>query len=442
MSHAQRLCRFLYGALWQLALPALLVRAWWRGRREPGYRRHLWERLGIYAERSPSSVIWIHAVSVGEARAAAPLIGALQRSYPDCALRVTCATPAGRDTLRQILGGGAQVTYLPYDAPGPVRRFLSHCRPRLGILMETEIWPNLIAACHRRGIPLLLANARMSKRSARRYARTSLLTRGAIAALDAVCAQGRADARRLRVLGARAPGVTGNLKFDAQPDARQLALGRALRAGLQGRRVLLFASTREGEEALLLDALGAAQAQVHGEAQAHVLVLIVPRHRQRFDEVAALIAARGLRLARRSQTEVPAADCEVFLGDTLGEMALYYGLADVAVIGGSFRPLGGQNLIEACAAGVPVVTGPHMFNFSAATRDALRAGAAIQADTAQAALRTACGLLMDTAALARMAQCALAFSRRHGGATERHLEVCRHLLERAADDAAAAGLRV
>ena len=444
---ASRVCLFFYGVFWKLAIPFLLLRAWWRGRREPGYREHLPERLGRYARPtlslSLSPVIWIHAVSVGEARAAAPLIEALRRSHPDYALRATCTTPAGRDTLVQICGTSAQVTYLPYDAPLPVWRFLEHCRPSLGILMETEIWPNLIEACTRRRIPLLLANARMSKRSARGYARVSGLTRRAISSIDAVCAQGRSDARRLQFLGANAPIVAGNLKFDVQPEPRQLALGRVQRAALHGRRILLLASTREGEEVMLLDALQAAMAHSYGGSSrdtgdgtastarnSPVLVVIVPRHRQRFDEVARLVTERGLSLARRSLGNAPEATCEVFLGDTLGEMALYYGLADVAVIGGSFLPLGGQNLIEACAAGVPVVTGPHMFNFSEATRDALRAGAALQAGTADAALRAAFDLLQEPARLAHMSECALEFSGRHGGATERHIEICGRLLGR------------
>lgn len=431
-----QLASALYSLLWQLALPVILARAWWRGRREPGYRKHVLERLGRYAtapEQTTGSanaaaqpVIWIHAVSVGEARAAAPLIQAIARRYPGYARLVTCTTPAGRQTLHQIYGNSARIAYLPYDAQQAAGRFLAHFRPRLCILMETEIWPNLIRACSEHGIPVMLANARMSKKSARGYARSLAFTRPAIAALDAVCAQGRADARRLRFLGAREVAVTGNLKFDVEPDMAQLAAGAELRGRLPGRRVMLFASTREGEEAMLLDAVPR-EALRPGSGP---LVVIVPRHPQRFDEAARLVAARGLKLARRSREGVPDADCEVFLGDSLGEMALYFALADVAIIGGSFQPLGGQNLIEACAAGVPVILGPHMFNFADATRFAVRAGAAIQVDGPRTAVEAARALLQEPARRARMAQHALQLGLAHRGATERHLRICARLLER------------
>lgn len=431
-----QLAAALYSMLWQLALPIILARAWWRGRREPGYRKHVLERLGRYAKApqqpkgcadAPAQpVMWIHAVSVGEARAAVPLLQAIVQRYPGYARLVTCTTPTGRQTLQELYGDSARIAYLPYDVPQAADRFLAHFRPRLCILMETEIWPNLIRACNEREIPVMLANARMSKKSARGYARSLAFTRPAIEALDAVCAQGRADARRLRFLGAREVAVTGNLKFDVEPDAAQLAAGAELRGRLIGRAVMLFASTREGEEAMLLDAV----AREPLRSDCATLVVIVPRHPQRFDEVAQLVAARGLKLARRSSDGAPDAGCEVFLGDSLGEMALYYALADVAVIGGSFQPLGGQNLIEACAAGVPVILGPHMFNFADATRFAVRAGAAIQVDGPRMAVEAARALLQDPARRARMAQHALQLGLAHRGATERHLQVLARLLER------------
>lgn len=421
MQLATRIAGLAYRLVWAFALPAALVRIWWRGAREPGYRQNIGERLGRYGEVQDGPVIWVHAVSVGEARAAAPLIEALRAALPGHALRLTCTTPAGRDTLVQRYGEYAQISYLPYDVPALVRRFLGHAHPVIGIIMETEIWPALVAACRERGIPLLLANARLSRASARAYARTALLTGPAFAALDAVCAQSRADARRLRRLGATATVFAGNLKFDALPDGTQLAAGRALRARLAEHPVLLAASTREGEEAMLLDALASVPAEV--------LIVIVPRHRQRFDEVAQRIEASGRRLARRSRGDDPAAPgVGVYLGDTLGEMALYYGMADVALIGGSFRPLGGQNLIEACAAGVSVVTGPHMFNFADATRQALKAGAAIQAGSVAEAVAQAQSLLADRATRAKMGAAGVAFAAGHRGATARHVEACLRLL--------------
>jgi 3-deoxy-D-manno-octulosonic-acid transferase len=310
--------------------------------------------------------------------------------------------------------------WLPYDYPQALQRFLEHFRPRLGVLVETEVWPNLVHVCARHGVPLVLANARMSARSAKGYEAVRGLSRPAFAALAAVCAQAEADAIRIRQLGAKQVTVTGNLKFDIEPDPAQVEQGRALRAPLPHRNVLLLASTREGEEAQLLAALGA---QDDG-----TLIVLVPRHPQRFDEVAALARRMGFALARRSLGETPRPGLRLYLGDTMGEMAFYYALADVAVIGGSFEPLGGQNLIEACAAGVPVVTGPHMYNFADVTRLAVDAQAAIQTGDAASALRAARGLLEDPERRASMGAAGKSLCAQHRGAAERHLAVCRGLL--------------
>jgi 3-deoxy-D-manno-octulosonic-acid transferase len=389
------------------------LRLWWRGRREPGYRQGVGERLGKYTIAGGAKLVWIHAVSVGEARAAAPLVQALRAALPDHRLLLTCTTAAGRDTLRQIHGPDALITYLPYDLPGAVRGFLRHFRPRLGVLMETEVWPNLLAGCADERVPVLLANARMSEKSARGYARWPALGRAMFASLAEVCAQSSADAERLRALGARNLSVTGNLKFDVEPDARQLAAGRAWRERL-GRRVLLLASTREGEEELLLR-----EAKRLSDAP---LIVVVPRHPQRFDEVAQWADAR------RSGQALPDEATKVYLGDTMGEMAFYYAACDVAVIGGSFLPLGGQNLIEALACGAPVIFGPSMFNFAEASRLALQARAVLQVADAEEAMRQAVQLLGDAARRAEMAAAGKQLCELHRGATARHLAVCRRLL--------------
>jgi len=312
-----------------------------------------------------------------------------------------------------------RIAWLPYDYPGAVRRFLEHYRPRLGVLMETEIWPNLLAACAGDGVPVLLANARMSEKSARGYESWGGLARPALASLAAVCAQSEADAVRLRSLGARRVEVAGNLKFDSAPDEAKRAAGRAWRERL-GRPVLLLASTREGEEKMLLDAL---PVQV-GE----LLVLIVPRHPRRFDGVASLSVQDGFPVARRSRGEAPKPEDRAYLGDTMGEMDFYYAAADVAVIGGSFVPRGGQNLIEACAAGVPVVLGPSMFNFAEATRLALEAGAAVQAADAPGAIREALRLLSSLEERKKMGLAGLQLCQAHRGATQKHLDICVKLL--------------
>jgi 3-deoxy-D-manno-octulosonic-acid transferase len=412
--------RTLYTVLLYAALPWILARLWWRGRREPGYREAVAERFGFSSLEPKPHLLWLHAVSVGEARACAPLVRALQRAHPDHDVLVTCLTASGRETVKQVYGESVLLAYLPYDYPRAVRRFLEHFRPRLGVLVETEIWPNLMHACRQYGVPVVLANARMSNRSARGYQRLGLLSRPAFAALAATCAQGPADARRLARLGAQDVTVAGNLKFDIEPDPAKVEEGRAFRAALGHRKVLLFASTREGEEERLLEACGT---QDDG-----TLLVLVPRHQARFDAVSALAERMGFTLARRSLGEAPRQGRRLYLGDTMGEMAFYYALCDVAVIGGSFEPLGGQNLIEACAAGVPVITGPHMFNFADVTRLAVRAQAALQVADAGAALRAARALLADAERCARMGIAGKRLCARHRGAAERHLAVCRGLV--------------
>lgn len=412
--------RTIYTVLLHAALPWILARLWWRGRREPGYREAIAERFGRSELVPKAKLIWLHAVSVGEMRACAPLVRALQRENPDHDVLITCLTAAGRDTAKQVYGESVLLAYLPYDYPWAVRRFLEHYRPRLGVLVETEIWPNLMRACAELGVPVMLANARMSRKSVQAYQRLRWLSRPAFAKLGAVCAQGPADARRLRRLGAANVSIAGNLKFDIEPDADKAAEGRSFRAALRHRKVLLLASTREGEEEQLLGALGA---QDDG-----TLVMLVPRHQRRFDEVASLAARMGFTLARRSLGEAPHQGRRLYLGDTMGEMAFYYAMCDVAVIGGSFEPLGGQNLIEASAAGVPVVAGPHMFNFADVTRLAVEAEAALQAPDAAAAVHAARALLEDPERCARMGIAGKRLCAQHRGAAERHLAACRALL--------------
>ncbi|HEU4350290.1 MAG TPA: 3-deoxy-D-manno-octulosonic acid transferase [Burkholderiales bacterium] len=399
--------RQLYTIALRLALPLILLRLWWRGRREPGYREHVHERFGIYALEKPEKALWVHAVSVGEARAAAPLVRELQRLLPDHATVMTCTTAAGRDTLKQVYGESVIAVFLPYDYPESVQGFLESFRPRLSVLMETELWPNLLAECAREGVPVVLANARMSEQSARAYRRFRALTEPGIRGLAAVCAQSAADAQRLRALGAPRVVVTGNLKFDVALDEAQLAAGREWNRKL-GRPVLLLASTREGEEKLLLDEVPESPS---------FLTVVVPRHPRRFDEVAEFADAR------RTVTALPGARNRVYLGDTMGEMAFYYAACDVAVIGGSFMPLGGQNLIEALAAGAPVVLGPSMFNFAEATRLALEGDAAVQVSDAKAAMREAVQLLSRSEKRTAMRNAGLRLCEAHRGATRRHLDV-------------------
>jgi 3-deoxy-D-manno-octulosonic-acid transferase len=406
--------RLAYNLLWGLALPLLPARLWWRARREPGYRIAIGERFGRYPTPPPAGeVIWLHAVSVGETRAAAPLVQRLQREFPAARLLLTGMTAAGRDAARSLYGDAVLQAWLPYDLPFAVNAFLDHFRPRFGLIMETELWPNLAAAASRKGVPLYLVNARLSSRSAAGYARVEALTRPMLASLAGIAAQTRADAERLSALGAREVAVTGNLKFDvAVPDAMRRR-GAELRARIGRRPVWLAASTREGEEALILDALG------RRPLPPGTLMLLVPRHPQRFDEVFALVRERGLSCARRSHDDVVAPGVQVLLGDTMGEMFAYCAAADVAFVGGSLLPLGGQNLIEPIALGVPTLVGPHTFNFLEATQKAIAAGAAIRVADADELLAAVASLLADEGAREAMRNAALEFVGEHAGATDR-----------------------
>ncbi|RQO55418.1 3-deoxy-D-manno-octulosonic acid transferase [Paucibacter sp. KBW04] len=417
---AQRSSRWAYSGLLSLLSPAYLLRLWRRGKAEPLYRQHLAERFGVYAQAPVShGWIWVHAVSLGETRAAAALIAALREQAPGMRLLLTHSTATGREAGAALLQPGDAQVWLPYDTADAVRRFLAHWRPRLGVLMETEVWPNLQHQSAKQGLPLVLANARLSERSLRRGQRFSALLRPAAQKLSLALAQTEDDARRLRAAGVAKVQVAGNLKFDMAVDPSLLALGRQWR-GLLQRPVLMLAVSREGEEAQLLQAWSQ---QIAGQAHAPLL-LIVPRHPQRFDEIAGLIKAAGLSLARRSQwqgqrPDTSALQVQVWLGDSMREMALYYGLADVALLGGSFAPLGGQNLIEAAACACPVLMGPHTFNFAEASELALQAGAAQRVADMQQGLQAGLALCQAPERQQAMAQAAQAFAAQHRGAAQR-----------------------
>jgi len=408
--------RLVYTLLWWLLLPVLPLRLWWRGRREPGYRANVGERFGFYrCAAHATGALWIHAVSLGETRAIAPLIERLQREAPARPILLTHMTATGREAGRTLFGDRVMQAWLPYDVPFAVRRFLEHFRPRAGLLVETELWPNLTAAVARTDVPLLLINARLSERSAQGYRRVALLSRPLLRAIAGIAAQSEADAGRLRDLGAQHVVVTGNLKFDVAVTPAQRHQGAALRALFGADRpVLMLASTRDGEEALLLDALARTDA-----LPAATLIVIVPRHPQRFDAVAALLDERRVPYARRSANAPIGASTRVVLGDSLGEMFAYYGACDVAFVAGSLLPLGGQNLIESIAVGSPTLIGPHMFNFAEASEAALAAGAALRIRDADEMFAVAARLLGDRGERERMRENAQTFIAAHRGAIDR-----------------------
>ncbi len=371
------LSRLAYTLLVFLVMPLAALYLLWRSRRQPAYRAHWGERFGWarYAVPPDRPIIWIHAVSVGETRAAEPLLRVLAQRFPQHVFLLTHMTPTGRATGAELAArwpGRISQVYLPYDMPFAVRRLLRAYAPVVGLGMETETWPNLLASARSAGLPMVLVNARLSERSLAKAKRMSRLMRDAAQSFTTVLAQTDADAVRMREVGARDVVVIGNLKFDFTPDPVMVERGRAFRAAVAGRRVLLFATTREGEESLLFDALDSAEASLAG-----ALFIVVPRHPQRFDEVVRLVESRGRPVLRRStcaewgNAAINANATAVLVGDSMGEMAMYYASSDVAFIGGSLLRLGGHNLIEACGVGVPVVVGPHTFNFAQATGDAI-----------------------------------------------------------------------
>jgi 3-deoxy-D-manno-octulosonic-acid transferase len=426
--------RTLYSWMLRLAQPLLRRKLARRGIEEPGYLEAVEERFGRYDIPVGAGYVWLHAVSLGETRAAAILIAQLRARLPGMRLLLTHGTATGRAEGRKLLREGDAQVWQPWDTPAAVNRFLAHFAPCAGILMETEVWPNLAAACAREGVPLVLANARLSAKSLHQAQRLAWLSLPAYRSLAAVWAQTEQDAQRLRQLGAPVQGVFGNLKFDAAPDAAQLRQGRAWRASL-GRPVLMFASAREGEESLLLHVLRSLQALRRApraadaveRVAAGVQWLIVPRHPQRFDDVAALIVQHGFGVARRSEwVGAPPGGSDapptIWLGDSLGEMALYYGMSDVALLGGSFAPFGGQNLIEAAACGCPVVMGPSTFNFAEAAELAQDAGAARRVSTLEEGVGVALAMVADDTGLRRTARAATDFANAHRGAVHQTVD--------------------
>jgi 3-deoxy-D-manno-octulosonic-acid transferase len=405
--------RLIYSLVLYLITPLIWLRLLWRARKQPEYLRHLGERYGFYRQPVPQKLIWVHAVSVGETRAAQPLIDRLLVKWPDHRILLTGMTPTGRETGLQVYGDSVIQAYLPYDYPAAVDRFFCHFSPAFGVLMETEIWPNLLQAAKNHKVPVMLANARLSARSARGYGRLEGLFRPAFAALSGVAAQTASDATRIAALGASPVEVCGNLKFDVTPSPENISLGQRWRAAIGDRSVWLAASTRDGEDLLILDAWR----QMGGQK---ALLVLVPRHPQRFDAVAELLKQQGLNSIRRS-AGMPSSETQVWLGDSMGEMAAYYTLADLAFIGGSLLPLGGQNLIEAAACACPVLVGPHTFNFLQATDDAIASGAAQRVESPQALALAAASLLGNKAELAEMRAAATAFAQAHQGATQRML---------------------
>ena len=421
----------------RLAQPLLRRKLHKRAQAEPIYGQFIEERFGHYTQSARQDWIWIHAVSLGEARTAAILLEGLRRAMPGMKLLLTNGTATGREEGRKLLQDGDLQVWQPWDSPEVLDRFFVAFKPKVGLLLETEVWPGLVQRAQVHGVPIMLVNARMSEKSMQQAQRWPALMRPAYAGLSAVCAQAQDDANRLKTLGAKVQGIFGNLKFDAKPDAAQFALGQAWRHHLTA-PVVMLASSREGEESSWLKAWQAFIAQ-HPDVQ--VNWLIVPRHPQRVTEVESLLQSGGLRVSRRSSwgqdgptlgpdlnAETPHPKSVVLLGDSLGEMALYYRMSDVALLGGSFEKLGGQNLIEAAACACPIVMGPHTFNFSEASEAAQNSGAAQRASNMAEAVRLAVETVQNKQVQQMRAHHASQFAKQHGGATERTVLAVQELL--------------
>lgn len=414
--------RLLYSALFYALLPLVVLRMLWRSRRAPAYRLRLAERFGLFSAPPARPTIWVHAVSVGETLAAAPIVEDLLRLYPEHRLVVTTTTPTGSERVQALFGERVFHVYAPWDLPGAVRRFVRALQPQLLLIMETELWPNMLHYSARSGCRILLANARLSERSAKGYARFATLTRGMLERLDTVACQARADGQRFLDLGLPEPAlhITGSIKFDLDLDETSRDRARQLRQefGSDSRPVLVVASTHPGEDELVLEAF----ARVRRDLEATLLVL-VPRHPERFDGVYNLCQEAGWRVLRRSSGVAPDADDDILLGDTMGELVLLLSTATVAVIGGSLVEHGGHNVLEAAAWGVPVVTGPHMFNFAEISELLTQAGGMLRLQDPAELGDCLAGLLQDPPRCQQIGEAGQRVVAENRGARQRLLEL-------------------
>lgn len=419
--------RTLYTLLFHLGLPLIALRLAWRAWRAPAYARRIAERFAFGLPPLQPGGIWVHAVSVGESIAAAPMIRALRERHPQLPITVTCMTPTGSERIRAMFGDQVQHCYLPYDLPWAAARFQRLLKPKLAVIMETELWPNHIHQCHKRGVPVVLANARLSERSARGYARFHKLTAPMLAELSWLAVQTEAEAERFRTLGARpeAVTVTGSIKFDLRIDPELPIRAADLRRqwSAEQRPVWIAASTHAGEDEIIL----AAHRQLLTE-RPDALLLLVPRHPERFNPVFELCRREGFATVRRSTGESVTAATSVLVGDTMGELLFLFALADIAFVGGSLVPNGGHNLLEPAALGKPVLSGPHLFNFLDIAAQLRDNGALIEVADAEALQSAVASLWRDSAAATRMHDAGLAVLRANQGALERLLEGLARLL--------------
>ncbi len=415
--------RALYTLVFLILLPVIFSRLWYRSWRAPAYAQRWHERFAAGGDLRPGG-IWVHAVSVGESIAAAPMIKALMARHPDLPITVTCMTPTGSQQIRKLFGDQVGHAYLPYDLPWLQSRLIKRLKPRICIIMETELWPNLVASCNAAKVPVVLANARLSERSARGYRRIGALARPMLSGLDWVAVQSRPEYDRFSELGVQAQSmtVTGSIKFDLQPDAEKMRQARQWRAAWGPRPVWIAASTHAGEDEIVLDA----HRQIL-DVHPLTLLILVPRHPERFDGVARLIREAGLTLVRRSEAGVPTTE-QVLLGDSMGELMQFYACADIAFVGGSFVPTGGHNYLEPAALGLPVLSGPHRFNFAEVSELLENAGAMTIVDNAEELAGRVMGYLEEPASAREQGAAGLGVVKANQGALVKLLDGISRLL--------------
>lgn len=413
--------RAFYSCLFYLSIPFILVRLIWRSNKAPAYRYRWSERFALYNKKFAQNVIWFHAVSVGEAEALFPLVRQIRQHYPSAAILITTTTPTGSARVKAVMQESVEHVYLPYDMPGAVNRFMRCFKPRLAVIMETEIWPNLFAYCGKNNLPLYIINARLSEKSASGYQKIPALIAPALAHVKLIAAQTQDDAERFAAIGANTDNVRtlGNIKFDVEVSSETIGRGIQLKADLFGDRfVWLIASTHKDEESVFIEIYKKIK-----QAIPELLLVVVPRHPERFGEVKKLCEQHQLAVVMRTSNEVCNQRTDVYLADTMGELKMLYAASDVAFVGGSMVPVGGHNILEAAAVGTPVLFGPYMANFKEIAEGVLRQDAAIQCQNEGAITHAIVALHADFAYRQSLAEKGKAFVRQNQGAINRIFDV-------------------
>ncbi len=417
---------FVYTSLFYLILPFILLRLFWRGFKAPIYRKRWLERLAIYKQQYPNKVIWFHAVSVGEAEAVFPLIKRVQQRYPENPILVTTTTPTGSSRVEAILGNSVSHVYLPYDIPIVIKRFLVIFKPKIAIFMEKEIWPNLYAQSSQNNIPIMIVNARLSANSAKGYKKIPSLIVPALSHVSWIATQTEEDRQRFVDIGAqeKLTSVTGNMKFDLELDDNIVLRAKNLKKQLFNKRfVWIIASTHKNEEAIFLEIYPALKKQIP-----ELLLMIVPRHPERFDEVNQLAKNMQLNTCMRNSEQECKTNTDVYIVNTMGELKIFYGVADICFVGGSMVPVGGHNILEPAAMNVPIMFGPYMVNFKQITQHILNLGAGIQCEDKLKIMETVLQLYNDEAYRTEIATKAYRYFKNNQGAVERVAELIFHHL--------------